>query len=424
MAPVTQAEKTGAMTPAQRDKALEEIKAVFQKTYVFPEKVPTILSKLDESRKAGRYDVTNPSEFATLITADLRDSSHDRHAYLSYDPARFAAAQNPPKEGADSDLAAYDAAEARRDNFGLTELRLLPGNIRYLRITGFEWVDDETGQAYDDAMRFLKGGDAIILDLRGNGGGSGQAVLYLVSHFMKAGTLEITFLQGKEAPMQVHVLDNVPAGRMIGKPLYVLIDGSVGSAAEGFVYDVQQFKLGQLVGAKTGGAANNNTFVPITPGFMLSVSYGRPVHPVSQSNWEGMGIAPDVPIDPSLALDMAQLLALTKLATASTSPEQRAEYAWAKIETEARLHPVTVQSEEAKSLTGAFGQYIVTFHDGSVWLARPGHPLWPHPHPLRALNADHLFAVDGVDMLHVVLKGKVIELWWKGESVPQILDRK
>eukprot|EP01042_Synura_sphagnicola_P012256 gene12256-15598_t len=248
MAPVTRTEANGAITPADRDQAIEAIKGAFQKTYVFPDTVPTIIAKLDQSRKTGRYDVTNPSELAALITADLRDSSHDRHAYLSYDPARYAAAQNPATAGADDDLAAYDAAQARRDNFGLTDLRILPGNIRYLKISGFEWVYDETGQAYDGAMRFLKGGDAVIIDLRGNGGGSGQAVLYLVSHFMKAGTLEITFLQGKETPMQVHVLDNVPAGRMMGKPLYVLINGAVGSAAEGFAYDVQQFKLGQLIG--------------------------------------------------------------------------------------------------------------------------------------------------------------------------------
>ncbi|MBL7537684.1 S41 family peptidase, partial [Escherichia coli] len=73
---------------------------------------------------------------------------------------------------------------ARRDNQGLGETRILPGNIRYLRITAFEWVQDQTGVAYDAAMRFLRDGDAIVIDLRGNGGGSHAAVRYLLSHFM------------------------------------------------------------------------------------------------------------------------------------------------------------------------------------------------------------------------------------------------
>ncbi|MDV6330971.1 S41 family peptidase [Asticcacaulis sp. 201] len=416
-----QGEAAGAITRADRDRAIAAVKAEFQKTYVFPETVPAIIAKLDQSLTSGRYDVDSPSELAALITADLRDSSHDRHAYLSYDPARYAAAQKPAQAGGDDELAAYDAAQARHDNFGLTDLRILPGNIRYLKIDGFEWVDDETGQAYDDAMRFLKGGDAVVIDLRGNGGGSGQAVLYLVSHFMKAGTLEITFLQGNETPMQVHILDNVPAGRMIGKPLYVLVDSAVGSAAEGFAYDVQQFKLGQLVGAKTAGAANNNSFVPIAPGFMLSVSYGRPVHPISQSNWEGVGVTPDIEVDPAQALDAAQALALSRLDISSASPEQRADYAWAKIEVQARLHPVTVSPAVAQTLTGVYDKYIVTYQDGALWLARPGHPLWPRPCQMRALNTENLFAVDGVDRLHVVLTGKAMELWWKGENTPRTL---
>jgi len=423
MAPAAQAETQGVLTADQRDELIEAVKAAFQKTYVFPEKVPAIIARLNQSWKEGRYTVTNPSEIAARITADLRDSSHDRHAYLAYDPARFAASQTPPHAGAEQDLSAYDAAVARRDNFGLTDLRILPGNIRYLKITGFEWADDETGPVYDDALRFLRGGDAIIIDLRGNGGGSGQAVLYLVSHFMKAGTLELTFLQGNEAPVQAHILDSVPAGRMIGRPLFVLIDGAVGSAAEEFAYDVQQFKLGQLVGTTTAGAANNNTFVPIPPGFMLSVSYGRPVHPLSQSNWEGAGIAPDVEVDPSQALEMAQSLALTQLDTTAASPETRDEYAWAKLEVEALMHPVSVSATTAKTLTGSYDNYVVTFRDGALWLARPGHLLWPHPRRMRELNSDRLFAVEGVDMLHVALQATHIELWWKGEKTPRIINR-
>ncbi|ATB29257.1 hypothetical protein MEBOL_002706 [Melittangium boletus DSM 14713] len=291
------------------------------------------------------------------------------------------------------------------------------------RVTAFEWVSDETGHAYDDAMRFLKGGDAVLIDLRGNGGGSSEAVQYLASHFLKAGTLEITFQHAGREPVQTRVLDHLPAGRMIGKPLYVLIDQGAASAAESFAYDVQQFKLGKLVGASTAGAANTNEFVPIAPGFMLSVSTGRPVHPISKANWEGTGVAPDVATPPSQALDQAHALALRALAAAHPAPQIQADYDWALPEVEARLRPATVSAATVTAAPGAYGKYVVTAEKDGLWLARPGHPLWPEPRRIKPLTNDGLFAVEGVDSLRVGVKPNALELWWKGEPTPRLLNR-
>ena len=421
--PVSEAKTMQSLSLDERDAVLDAIKAAFRKSYVFPEKTPAIIAKLDHAKAAGRYNVTNPNELAGLITSDLRDASQDGHAFLQYDPQRYAAATLSPADSTGQDLVGFDAAAARRDHHGLTELRVLAGNIRYLKIAGFAWVSDETGQAYDDAMRFLKGGDAVIIDLRGNGGGWPEAVQYLVSHFLKAGTLEITFHQAGQDPVQTRVLDNLPAGRMIGKPLYVLIDQASASAAESFAYDVQQFKLGKLVGAATAGAANNNEFVPIAPGFMLSVSVGRPVHPVSKTNWEGAGVAPDVPVAPAHALDHAHALALRMLLEEHLPPEIRADYAWALPEAEARLNPVTVPATTVQAAGGSYGQYVVTTEKGDLWIARPGHPLWPAPRRMRPLKAEGLFAVDGIAILRIGVKPDALELWWKDEAAPRILKR-
>lgn len=426
--PVTEAQAANALSPAERDAVVAAVKAAYKKNYVFPDKVPAILARLDKSKASGRYNVGNPNELAALITVDLRESSQDGHAYMQYDPQRYAAAVSTPAGGPGSGPSAglgdFDAANARRDNYGLVETRILPGNIRYLKISGFEWVGDETGQAYDGAMRFLKGGDAVIIDLRGNGGGSAEAVQYAISHFLKAGTLEITFLHAGDEPVQTRVLDNLPAGRMIGKPLYVLIDKGVGSAAESFAYDVQQFKLGTLIGAPTAGAANNNDFFPVAPGYMLSVSTGRPMHAVSKSNWEGTGVAPDVAITPSQALEMAQSLALKALTAQHPAPEVQADYDWALPEVEARLHPIVVSEAAAKAAVGSYGgKYVVTAEKDGLWIARPGHRLWPEPRRLTALTAEGLFAVDGIDILRVAFKGQALELHWKGEAEPQVLPR-
>jgi hypothetical protein len=358
--------------------------------------------------------VDDPAVFAERITDDLRSVSRDKHLGLTVNPGAYAAALVP------SQTEPFRRRRAIRGHHGLTETRLLPGNIRYLKIAGFEWVPDETGAVYDGAMKFLKDADALIIDLRGNGGGWHFAVQYLVSHFLDEDTLEVTFLEGSKTPVQSRTLAHLPAGRLKDKPLYVLIDGGVASAAEAFAYDVQQFKLGELIGARTAGAANNNKLLPIAPAFLLSVSYGRPLHAVSQGNWEGDGVAPTVEAPPAQALEVAHSLALQRLTrTAGITPERQAEYAWAQIGVEARLHPVSFAPGRLKPLAGRYGEVAVELRDGALWLVRRNRPTVR----LSPLTSDGLFAVDGSELLRVRLTGNSLELLLAGAPSPRVFPR-
>jgi hypothetical protein len=393
---------------------LSAVSAAIRDSYVFPEKAPHILESIESGRRAGRYDTGDPRILAQRLSEDLLAGSADHHLYLSYDPERYAMAARSAAAREDADDA-YERMVALRDNSGVAELALLPGNLRYLKISRFDWLPDETGAIYDDAMRFLRGGDAIIIDLRGNPGGDSAAVRYLVSHFLDPGTLEYSFLEAAKTPVQMRALDYLPAGRIKNKPLYVLIDGSVASAAESFAYDVEQFKLGELIGEKTVGAANNNRLIPIAPGFMLSVSYGRPVHAVSGTNWEGIGVAPSVPVAAGDALDEAQRLALTRLAKqASSSPETSADYAWALVAVESRLKPASLPKERLQSLAGHYGDIDIKFTRGQLWLIRRNRT----DRRLSLLTADGLFAVEGIDRVRVRLTGDELQMYWQGDTTP------
>jgi hypothetical protein len=406
------------LTAAEQDAALKTIVTAFESQYVFPEMRPRIIERLNSAQRSGRYAVDDPVAFAERITEDLREVSRDKHLSLVVDPLGYAAAL-APANSEDGEQALW-RRQAIRNHHGLAEMKMLGGNIRYLRISGFHWVNDETGFAYDGAMRFLRDGDAAIIDIRSNGGGSPQAVRYLLSHFMPGGVLQITFLQGSETPDQSRTLDHLPAGRLQGMPLYVLIDGGVASAAESFAYDVQQFKLGELVGSKTVGAANNNRLLPVAPHFILSISFGHPVHAVSNTNWEGVGVAPTVEAPPSQALEIAQSLALKRLSEKpDATAEDRAAYAWAKVGVEARLHPVTFTPARLKSLAGRYGNAEVDVRDGILWLARPNR----QTARLSPLTADGLFAVDGVDSLRVRLTGRTMELLRADEPAPRVFPR-
>jgi hypothetical protein len=416
-APVTAtaSDSSATLTAAQRAAAIAEIVRHIGERYVFPDRVPAITARLEGGLASGRYDTDSPTTFANLVTEDLRAASNDRHMYLNYAPAEYAATL--AAKGDQPDNSALDALwnrHALRANHGLEEMRILPGNVRYLRITGFPWVDDQTGAAYDAAMRFLRGGDAVIVDLRGNGGGSHAAVRYLLSHFMDGDQLDITFLEAGKPPVQSRTLEYLPAGRFKGKLLYVLIDHHVGSGAEAFAYHVQQFHLGTLVGATTVGAANNNEFFPVAPDFMLSCSFGRPVHPVSQSNWEAVGVAPDVAVDPARALDVAQALALETLtARTDADPADQADWTWARAAAEARVHPPQIPERKLRALAGTYGSQRVVWRAGALHLIRRGQLV-----RLIPLNEDGLFTVDGFDDHFRVRITDAMETQWNDEPSP------
>lgn len=408
-----------SLSESDRDAVVALVKATVRSEYVFPAKTAGIIETLEQARKSGRYAVDDAGLLAQRISQDLASASGDRHLYLVYDPGRYALETHTPA-ATSTEGDAYDRLASLRDNSGLTEMKILPGNIRYLKIARFGWIDDTTGEAYDSAMRFLSAGDAIIIDLRGNPGGDGAAVRYLVSHFLPPGTLEFSFLAGTSAPQQSRALDYLPAGRIKGKPLYVLIDGNVASAAESFAYDVQQFKLGELVGAKTIGAANNNKFVPIAPGFMLSVSYGRPVHAVSGTNWEGVGVEPSVSSPAAQALVTAERLALLRLKqTGGVAAEKVADYDWAFADVEAHLHPTFLSPAQLQPLIGQYGKVTIELQDGALTMSRAGRPT----EHLIPLTSDGLFGVEGTDLLRIRFAPDSVQILFKGDPAPPTLRR-
>jgi hypothetical protein len=248
-----------------------------------------------------------------------------------------------------------------------------------------------------DAARFLGGGDAVIIDLRQNGGGSPDAVRAMISYFMPPDhRLLMSYHDGVTGKTDTsHVTDKLAAPRMVGKPLYVLISGNTGSAAEEFAYHIKNFKLGTLVGETTAGAANNDTIYPIAPGFIASISTGRVVHPVTGTNWEGVGVPPDVAVAADKALDQAQLIALQKLAAAPGPYAQ--DYAWAIAGENAKLSPpAKLDAAAMAEYAGTYGVRTIHVEDGALIFQRQGRPALT----LTPMTAD-LFTVGDGDHIRV-----------------------
>jgi len=154
------------------------------------------------------------------------------------------------------------------------------------------------------------------VDLRRNGGGSPTMIATLLTYLTDPDDrlLFNTFYEREEdRTLQFWTSPYVPGPRLHGKPVYVLTSPRTFSAAEEFAYDIQTHKLGTIVGAVTGGGAHPGGMYRVHDHFMVFVSTGRAVNPVTKSNWEGVGIKPDIAVKPGEALKVAHVEALKKI---------------------------------------------------------------------------------------------------------------
>lgn len=395
------------------DRAAEvhEIERRIDETYVVRAMRPKIVEKLEQARLAHRYDVADPDMFITLINEDLYAVSQDGHLYLANDRDQYVAMLAPP--ASTDGLEQYRRARAVRDHSGLTSLAILPGNIRYMKLEHFQWVSDITPAAYDDAARFLIDGDATIIDLRSNGGGNSEAADYFAKSFVAPDPLR---------PNDAASRGRNPAWR--GKPLYLLIDAVVASAAEAVAYNAQQEKVATIVGTTSYGAANNNKRFPIAPQFVLSVSYNQPINPISGTNWEGVGVKPDIAVAGEKAMEAAQVAALDHLAgVPGVSAEQLADYRWARAAIAARLHPVTIDPAQSAARAGTFGTVEITASAEGLRFYRSDRPKRPQGVIMRPLDDTGLFAIDGYDDLRAKISANEIVLMHGAEAAREVFGR-
>jgi hypothetical protein len=354
--------------------AITEIRRILSQNYVLPELRPKLDAILAKGLAEGRYAVSDPNDLVERVNADLASVAHDKHLGIHYDPAEAAAiAREPAGAGADdAPPTADDIRAARRRNHGIVEMKLLPANIRYIEYNGFVWAGPSTAQAIDNAMRFLREGDAAIIDLRNNGGGSPEAVQYMISHFLPPNRKIVTFHMGNHPANSLSSLATLPAGRMVGKPLYVLTSGMSASAAEEFIGHVAGFKLGEVIGENSAGAGFRNTFFPVPGGFVISVSVGRAVLASTGKDWEGVGIAPTTKVTADQALDVAEAHALRHILATAPARQKPELEALVKV-LEAKTNPVAT-ALPLTAYAGTFGERSVTLENGKLTFQRNGAP--------------------------------------------------
>ncbi|HEY1654270.1 MAG TPA: S41 family peptidase [Candidatus Tumulicola sp.] len=275
--------------------------------YVFAAKVAP-LSAILEQRRAAYLQIADRAAFVEAVNADLYAVAHDKHLRLKYSVLAEPMFGERPT--------AASMAHLRRSeeliNFGYAAAAVLLGNVGYIRLDEFGGMP-ESQPAIDAAMALVKHTDALIFDVRANHGGDPDSLDYLMGYFY-AKPVELTSLlvtqDGKTQLYKQFSSAKVSGPRYLGKPLYVLTSDHTFSCAEQFAYDMKSLHRATLIGMVTGGGANPGDFVHLDDHFAIFIPTGRALNPYTKTNWEGVGVAPDVPTTAAAALLAAYTRAL------------------------------------------------------------------------------------------------------------------
>ncbi len=365
---------------AKRAEIIDSVCASLNKTYVFPD----VAQQMDEYVRAqmaeGAYDdLTTVAEFAQALTRDLRSISRDRHLGVVYAAPAQVASMSADRD--EEEVARERREEYARSNFNFKRVELLEGNVGYLRFDSFMdagWA----GPTAVAAMNFLANADAIIFDMRYNGGGSPSLIQLITTYlFEESIHLNSFYIRESDSTTQFWTLTHVPGERMPDVPVYVLTSNRTFSGAEEFTYNLKNLERGTIVGDTTGGGAHPTaTHVYEHLNAEAHVPFGRAVNPITGTNWEGVGVIPDVPVPSEQALETAHLMALRELREGETDPRQHFALDWAIAGLEAQLNPVTVDPAVLASYTGTYGPRTLSVQDGQlVYQRAPNAPMTAIP---------------------------------------------
>lgn len=364
-----------ALNEGNRDALVEQTAELLREIYVFPEVAEAMASSIEQKNFEGGYDsISDLAGITQQMTLDLQSISHDKHLGIMPEPTSLPVGAVRPS--GNQPHGALDAA--RKENFGFKELEILPGNIGYLDLRGFISAD-LGGPTAIAAMNFLANSSAIIFDLRSNGGGDPSMIQLISSYlFDERKHLNSFYIRRGDRTEEYWTQETVSGPKLVDTPVYILTSSFTFSAAEEFTYNLKNMQRATVVGETTGGGAHPVDMHVLELGdglnVRLSLPFGRAINPITGTNWEGTGVAPDIATTADKALEAAQLDILKTLSAASESDSEKFALNWAREELEFKLQPETVVAQSMADFAGEYGARKISVEDGRLYYQRGNGP--------------------------------------------------
>jgi hypothetical protein len=307
-----------ASEPVPRRELVQTAIAILRSRYVFPDRAAQAAAEIEARLAAGEYDDLGEPELAERLTSQLYTVCADKHLRVHAHPEQMRRLPRP----ADRDKDRQEMrAIGRLDNFGIYRVERLEGNVGYIDLRRVA-LPQNAGASIAAAMELVSGTYALIIDLRRNGGGSPDGVVFWCSYlFDGPGThLNDIFEAGTGETRQFWSVSYVPGSRYTDKPVYLLTSHETFSGGEDFCYTLQALGRAQLIGETTGGGAHPTGTERLSATMAISVPFARSVNPITGTNWEGTGVVPDVSVAAEEAYNVAYGMALRHVLTLDTPP--------------------------------------------------------------------------------------------------------
>jgi retinol-binding protein 3 len=302
------------LNAAERKKVIDGIDSNLKEYYIESAVAQQMADALNAHAAKGDYNtISDGDTFAERLTKDLQEVSHDKHLRVNFNPFK-----TPPRPGPSPEDEARFHQQMEHDNCAFDKVEILPNNIGYIKFDGF--MDASfCGPTVVAAMGFVAHTDALIFDLRQNGGGQPAMVTLIASYLFDHPTHLIDIYNRKEdSTAQNWTLSYLPGPRLTRQPVFVLTSKRTFSGAEEFAFDLKNQKRATIVGETTGGGAHPVSGHTVADYFNIGVPFAKSLDPVTKTNWEGTGVEPDVKVAAADALETAQKLAIEKIQAKGT----------------------------------------------------------------------------------------------------------
>ena len=164
---------------------------------------------------------------------------------------------------------------------------VINGNAGYLRISRFS---QNTADDFNTAVAELvnRGVCGLVIDVRGNAGGSMAAAASVLDTLLPAGTTVSS--RGKDGKTAVEFTSR---SNEIGVPFSVVMNSRTSGAAELFAADIRDFKKGLLIGEKTAGIGTKDTAVPLSDGSAMILATAEYLTAGGRT-FDRTGVSPDI----------------------------------------------------------------------------------------------------------------------------------
>lgn len=284
-----------------KERVVNRLADLMNSNYVFPEKGKEMHDLIKQKFENGSYDqFIDAQSFANALDRDLKLVQNDKHIRVRYSPERVKAIENRDPMG----------GRQGPTNFGFKELTIIDGNIGYLDLRSFSDIRMAEDVARP-AMEELIQSDAIIFDLRKNGGGSPSMIRFISSYLFdeKLVHLNTFYWRPTDRYDESWTMPAMVSTHKPDIPVYVLTSDYTFSAAEEFTYNLKNLERATIIGETTGGGAHPGGPMVISDGFLVNVPQGRAINPITKTNWEGVGVTPHIQVSAETALEHALVLA-------------------------------------------------------------------------------------------------------------------